>query len=481
MTQTFQKSFKSNYKAESLIYGKANLLRRRWIRLCETFLPVKNADSLWRFNREAKTEEPHQGWKLHISATILEACDVFEKVAPFLIDSDVQFKAPDSLDELVKINSGLQYGYRQVGKFITIYPATTEKALELAAALHKLTSVFQAITVPFDERYLPESSVFYRYGAFQSIEMIDQTGEKISVIKNPQGDFVLDDREKAVPEWLSNPFQSISSDTFEINDTNNPLYTEYRIFRAVTQRGKGGTYQAIDISRTEPRLCIVKEGRRNGELGWNGQDGFFLVRNEFEVLNDLSKKYSAVPRVYSSFQVQGNFYLVMENIEGKSLQDIMNLRRRRFSSKKIVEFSVLIAQIIGKIHEAGWVWNDCKPANLIVTENKELRPVDFEASFPADQNDPFDWKTKEFSKPYLKTLSDSNSKSADIYAFGTVLYYLLTGVLFDPLQSRTIKQMRPAAPASLISLVEKLLFTSISDISEILKEFEELSESLARV
>lgn len=481
MTQTFQKSFKFDRKAESLIYEKANLLRRRWIRLCETFLPVKNEDSLWRFNRETKTEEPTQGWKLHISATILEACDVFEKVAPFLIDSDVQFKAPDSLNELVKINSGLQYGYHQVGKFITIYPSTTEKAVELAAELHKLTCGFHGIAVPFDERFLPGSSVFYRYGAFRSIEIIDRNGEKIPVIKNSQGAFIFDDREKAVPEWLSDPFQNIRSDRVKINSGNNPLVTKYRIFRAVTQRGKGGTYQAIDLSEDELRLCIVKEGRKNGEIGWNGHDGFFLVCNEFNVLRDLSKKYSAVPQVYSSFQVRDNFYLAMEYIEGKSLQDIMNRRRRRFSNKQIIEFAVRIAQIIENIHKAGWVWNDCKPANLIVTKDKKLRPIDFEASFPADQADPFDWKTKEFSKPNLKTLSDSNSKSADIYAFGAVLYYLVTGILFDHSKGLTIKKMRTSTPISLISLVEKLLFTYICDISEIRKEIEKISESVNRV
>ena len=50
------------------------------------------------------------------------------------------------------------------------------EAVEFARELHELTREFISIHVPFDEQYLPESSVFYRYGDFEQIEMTNENG-----------------------------------------------------------------------------------------------------------------------------------------------------------------------------------------------------------------------------------------------------------------------------------------------------------------
>lgn len=428
-------------------------LSRHWQNLCEKYLPLGYDKAFWRFSRKIKPQEPLQGWKLHVSATILEACDLFEKVAPFLTAQDVLFKAPDSLKELIKINCGLQYGYHQVGKFITIYPSNEKKAVEIARGLHQLTKEFIAVPVPFDERYLPGSSVFYRYGAFA--DFADKSGKKLAVIKNSVGEWVEDNRFQAVPEWISNPF----SDDFKgFEETapqkENPLATTYKVFRAITQRGKGGTYQALDFSTNPPRFCIIKEGRRHGEVFWNGQDGYCLVENEFKVLSELNKTCGSVPQVFSSFEADGNFYLAMEFVEGQSLQALMKTRRRRFSIKQIFKWALEIVEILAEIHQNGWVWNDCKPANLIVTPEKTLRPIDFENSYPIDSSARFYWKTDVYSNSASKIRS---ARADDFYAFAVVIYYLLTGRLYEKSNPQTIKKLRPKTPKHLQILIENIL------------------------
>lgn len=469
-------SFWSARNTKSRARSKQELLTNRWQLVCEKYLPLANNDSIWRMNRLAKQTEPSQGWKLHISATVLEACDLFESVAPFLTAEGVQFKAPKSLTELSKLNSGLHYRYVQVGKIITVYPESEKQAVQLARKLHNRTKEFIAVRVPFDEQFLPGSSVFYRYGAFTTVEKADENGNLIQVIKNSHGEDVPDDRFRAVPEWVSDPFRKNGKrKKGGAHSLETPLETTYRVFKAITQRGKGGTYQALDLSGDEPRLCVVKEGRRYGEIDFDGQDGYSLLENEWLVLNELGKVYSGAPSPFSSFDIEDNFYLAMEYVEGKNLNNLLKYRERRLSIRQIAKYAVEITRIVNEIHEAGWIWNDCKPGNLIVTGDKTLRPVDFEGSYPIGEKNPFNWKTKWFSKP---ANGASDGKSEDVYAIGAVLYFLLTGNPYDPDAPVPISKFRRNVPKPMSEIVEQLLAGSVTDISGVQREFHAISDSI---
>jgi hypothetical protein len=427
----------------------------RWFSLCDTYLPLTSESTFWRFNRQGRPGEPTQGWKLHISATVLQACDLFEKAAPFLVSRGVRFKAPGSLRDLIDINSGLTYGYWQVGKFITVYPSTEREAVSLARELHELTAEFIPVAVPFDERYAPRSSVFYRYGAFTEINITNENGMKLPALKNPDGDLVYDDRCRAVPYWLSDPFQSNKKPIENSGKTpETPLTTTYKVLSAITQRGKGGTYLAADFSTDQPRACIIKEGRRHGETFWNGQDGYDLVRYEQRVLGSLRNIYDGVPRVFSSFESDGNFYLVMEYVGVRSLHDLIKFRRRRLPVKQILAYAQEIVGILGKIHEAGWVWNDCKPANLIVTASGLLRPIDFENAVPINETAPFNWKSLEFSMPEKNLYS---SETNDLYSFAAVIYLLLTGRPYDRRRPVTVEKLRRNVPGQMKEIINDLL------------------------
>lgn len=460
-------------KLTTKTFKRAQRHKRRWENLCARFLPFAPENSPWRLNRAARKNDPAQGWKLHISATVPDACDVFAAVAGFLTREDVQFKAPRSLDDLADLNCGLRHGYTQIGKFITVYPKNERHAVLLAKKLHRLTVKYAAVTVPFDNCFLPQSSVFYRYGAFATMEMTGEDGKIHPALINPAGESVFDDRYRPYPEWISDPFVQRRVKT-ETNVAAKPFFADFKVFRAITQRGKGGTYHAIDFSVQPPRLCILKEGRKNGELTWSGQDGFSLVENEFEVLNSLRMTYRNAPQPFSSFETDGNFYMLTECVEGVSLNNLLKPRRRRFPIKQTVWFAFQIAQIIEEIHQAGWIWNDCKPANLIVTKNKTLRPIDFENAYRINQSAPFAWKTEGFSSKYRK----ADGRADDLFALGAVIYFLLTGRLYDEKNVVSINKLRRGVPKSFCEITEQLLSVSENlKIGEVRRKLREIFDS----
>lgn len=409
------------------VINLAKSLEKRWQILCRRFLPIGGKDSIWRYNRRRKPHDPEQGWKLHVSATILNASDLLEIVAPFLENQEAFYKAPESLRELKKLNSGIYYDYSQIGKFITIYPRNDEHAVFLAEKLHRMTPQNFSPTIPFDLRYQPQSSIFYRYGAFKVKKIENTDGTIVLALNDEKGNPIPDvrDGEKPHPAWVSNPFpveQAITPVEYSY------LKNNFRIMRALSQRGKGGVYHGLDLTGSAPRVCVLKEGRENGEVDWDGRDGFWRVKHEASVIEHLRKAGIEVPEIYSAFESEKNYYVAAEFIEGENLHAFLRKKRRRISIKQAIKFALEIAEILNRIHAAGWLWRDCKPGNLIVTKKGSLRPLDFEGACLISRPDPIPWTTLKTDSQELNELLFKESNAAvDLFALGAVFYLLIEG------------------------------------------------------
>ena len=436
-------------------------LHQAWQELSARYLPVAQADSVWRFSRELSAEDPEQGWKLHLPATVLSAATLLERVAPLLIGRGVRFKAPASLHELHRINSGLNEGFSQVGKFLTVYPRTPEEAVALAEELHLATRGISAPAVPFDLRYRSDSNVYYRYGAFSPMLLKGADGRETLALRDPQGNLAPDSRtvQAAKPEWAINPFPTFPPQP-AAEQTDNPLKTTYRAFRALTQRGKGGVYQAFDFSADPPRLCVLKEGRKDGELGWDGRDGRWRIRHEERVLTHLRAQGLDVPRVHASFNSEGNHYLVTEYIAGTNFQSLLDGRQRRLSLGQSLRYAGEMAAILFRIHSAGCVWRDCKPANFILTSRGDLRPVDFEGACSIERPDPIPWGTPAFGSAADRAEHPARSSvQDDLYSLGAVIYLLLAGSLPASTAPAPLRKLRRGVPTEVQELVAALLLS----------------------
>lgn len=419
-------------------------------------MPVGEKDSIWRYSRLREPADPEQGWKLHVSATILNACEILETVAAFLKSRNVFYKAPVSLHELKKLNAGIFYDYTQIGKFLTIYPQSDAQSRQFAEELYQLTLNFNAPLIPFETRFKPDGGVYYRYGAFK-INVLKDADGGVLALRDEKGALIPDLRATngTFPDWVSNPFPAAKK---SLPAGDSPLETRFRIYRALSQRGKGGVYQGFDLSVAPPRRCLVKEGRRNGETEWNGRDGFWRVEHEKKVLETLRAAGIDVPRIYSSFEANDNLYLATEFVEGENLHVHLKKRRRRLNILRAVELSVRLAGIVNKIHAAGWLWRDCKPANLMVTKNGDLRPLDFEGACSIANPDYVSWSTlKAGTENRAGEILSQTTEAIDLYALGAIIYLLFEGELPAADKNRIKRFSRKNAPSKIKSLILNLL------------------------
>lgn len=438
-------------------------LEATWAALVERWLPLSHPEEIWRSNRVRQATDPEQGWKLHLSATILSASELFSAVSPVLAASGAMFKATATLLELKKLNCGLFYGYTQIGKCITVYPDSAETARQLADELDRLTDGLPGPSVPSDAPLRPGSRVFYRYGSFSSsLEIVDDDGSRIPAIRTPSGKLVPDSREPgfAVPAWMrgDNPFAADAPEDIKPPAAPTPLQTRIRAYEAIARRGKGGVYRALDIGATPARLAILKEGRRNGETEPDGRDGYWRVRHEAAVLAALQHSRIAVPAVYTTFTIDDRFYLACEAIDGEDLQTLLGRRKRRIPLRRALDFGAQTARIMAGLHAAGWVWRDCKPMNLIVGADDRLRPIDFEGASAIASPDASPWGTGGYLAPEWALPADGHGRvPEDLHALGATLHQLFTGITPTQDADRVpVEQERPRLPVELRALVAAL-------------------------
>lgn len=372
---------------------------------------------------------PSQGWKLHLSATCSTAAEVLARALPVLSKVDVSFKVAATARHLESLNQG-EFGLSQVGKFITVYPADDAQAVALAVDLDHATNGLTGPSIPSDRPLrVGGGIVYYRYGSFRGLITQKPTGELVYAIRSPEGKIIPDPRLSyyVAPEWAVDPF--IAAGVSAATDNQDAPVAGRYITIALLHRGPRGKVElAIDVIGL--RRCIIKRARRGDAQGANrDDDAAERLKHERDILELLSST-STVPAIYD-FVERGNEYcLIMEDLGDTSLEiAARNLRARGLlmENDAIRKIGQDLSGVIQAIHEAGFVYRDLKPSNVMLCLEEKIRLVDFELAHSMQScRSPYSMGTLGYVSP--QQLSGKlPSPLDDIYALGATLYFLATG------------------------------------------------------
>ena len=205
----------------------------------------------------------------------------------------------------------------------------------------------------------------------------------------------------------------------------------YVISGAVGQGGMAAVYQATDIRNNAP--VAIKEMSQDSLAPSELQEALDGFVQEAELLMGL--RHKGLPRVSGHFSEGSRHYLVMEYIEGKTLEQ----RQTSAGGKGLPESDVLtwadqICDVLTYLHNRRppIIFRDLKPANIMVTAHGRIKLIDFGIArvfVPGRARDTQVLGTPGFAPPeqYGKAQTDPR---ADVYALGCTLYQLLTG--YDP-------------------------------------------------
>jgi len=135
--------------------------------------------------------------------------------------------------------------------------------------------------------------------------------------------------------------------------------------------------------------------------------------------------------LYDVVSEDGRDSIVMEYVEGKTLAD--RIGRKGLLLRDALHYAIQIADALAAAHAAGIVHRDVKPGNILVTEKGSVKVLDFglaklagQEGVPASTQTASLAGTPGYLAPEQIEGRPADTRS-DIFAFGCILYELLSG------------------------------------------------------
>ncbi|WP_328913335.1 MULTISPECIES: class III lanthionine synthetase LanKC [unclassified Streptomyces] len=336
---------------------------------------------------------PLQGWKIHVSAGLDNADKVAAKVWDYCVPRGIPFKFVPGR-QLLHLRNSKYAGRDSSGKFVTIYPPD-EQALR--TVLEELGELLDGEPGPYiltDLRWR-EGPLYVRYGAFAKRFCVGGRGTLVPAVEDGEGRLVPDDRSPAfrIPSWVTLP--GFLAPHLAARNATTVADLPYRIEKALHFSNGGGVYVGTDTRSGEK--VVLKEARPHAGLASDGADAVTRLEREADALRRLTG-LGVAPEVRDWFTVGDHSFLVMDFVEGKSLNSFFGHRHPLLTPDPdpaaVEEFTLWALRIhagveraVAAVHSRGVVFNDLHMFNIMVGPDEEsVTLLDFEAAAPATEN-----------------------------------------------------------------------------------------------
>ena len=192
----------------------------------------------------------------------------------------------------------------------------------------------------------------------------------------------------------------------------------YRIVSILGKGGMGEVYRADDLTLGQSVALKFLPMSLSGD-----PDAVNRFRNEVRVARLVS--HPNVCRVHDLGEVQGQFFLSMEYIDGEDLASLLR-RIGRMPDDKALEIARKLCAGLAAAHEKGILHRDLKPGNVMLDARGQVLLTDFGLSGIAEELGDVRSGTPAYMAPEQLAGKEVTVRS-DIYALGLLLYEVFTG------------------------------------------------------
>lgn len=210
---------------------------------------------------------------------------------------------------------------------------------------------------------------------------------------------------------------------------------------------------AAEDTQLGDRLVAVKEMSQRGLTPNELDDAKAAFQQEAHLLAKL--RHPNLPAIYDYFEESGRWYLVMELIEGETLESALaKVPGGRFSIKEGLDLAIQLCTVLNYLHthQPPIIFRDLKPANIMLTPRGEVYLIDFGIARhfkPGQSKDTIAFGSPGFAAPEQCGKAQTTTQS-DIYSLGATLYQMFSGndpadhpFVFAPMQLQGPAELEP--------------------------------------
>jgi predicted ATPase/serine phosphatase RsbU (regulator of sigma subunit)/tRNA A-37 threonylcarbamoyl transferase component Bud32 len=248
----------------------------------------------------------------------------------------------------------------------------------------------------------------------------------------------------------------------------------YDVRATLHEGSKSAVYRGQRIHDQQPIILKVMQAE------YPSLDELGRYRLEYDILTRFD--FEGVSRAYDLTQYQNGLVLILEDMGGTSLQEI--LQTRRLSLTEFLELGISLAEILGQIHAANVIHKDINPANILLNPaSGQVRLIDFGNATVLSRENPSirSPNVLEGTLPYLSPEQTGRMNRAldyrtDFYSLGATFYELLLGTppfaandAMELIHAHLAKQpepphqIQPEIPEMVSQIVLKLLAKNAED------------------
>ena len=196
----------------------------------------------------------------------------------------------------------------------------------------------------------------------------------------------------------------------------------YEIIKSIGEGGMANVYLANDtILDREVAVKVLR-----GDLS---TDEKFIRRFQREALSVSNLSHPNIVEVYDVGEEDGQYYIVMEYIEGKTLKQLLN-KRGALTLPEVIDIMTQLTDGLSHAHEAYIIHRDIKPQNIMIEDNGTVKITDFGIAMAVNATQ-FTQTNSVMGTVHYLPPEQANGKGAtvksDIYSLGILMYELLTG------------------------------------------------------